>query len=290
MPELSLLSLWCNGKTWRLFLVQLLTKLKLLAALLFKFCLIHACFYKVVCMQTSAVNTFSYSFSNCHIKAWPDIFFQLLFTSANDIMFHGCYFNGTGGSNAAAIYLSIVQGFKCTNNTFESMDGPAINLRGSRACNISGNYFEGCSLTTSNYYINLNFAGTAEVSGISMSGNLFFMTSTQDANASFYAINWEGINAGSSNGNWCTGRLHRIVSPQPGYDLSINGDVESTTGSSAGRLPIRSDRYFNNCEANVLQAVPRSNPPSPAYAGQIYYDSDDNKLKCYNGTSWNDLF
>jgi len=253
--------------------------------------LFNSCvFYQVVCMQTNNVNTFSHWFSNCHMKAWPSNFYELIFTSANDIIFDGCYFNGTAGTNTPAIRLSLVQGFKCTNNTFESMDGVPIVLRGSRACEISGNYFEGCALTAGSHYIDLNEAGTSELAGVSISGNLFFMEAAQDANAAFFAINWDAIAAGSSNGNWCTGRLHEITNAQPGYDLSINGDMESTTGSSAGRLPIRSDRYFDNCEANVLQAIPRANPPSPASAGQIYYDSDDNKLKCYNGTSWNDLF
>jgi hypothetical protein len=253
--------------------------------------LFNSCvFYQVVCMQTNNVNTFSHWFSNCHMKAWPSNFYELIFTSANDIIFDGCYFNGTAGTNTPAIRLSLVQGFKCTNNTFESMDGVPIVLRGSRACEISGNYFEGCALTAGSHYIDLNEAGTSELAGVSISGNLFFMEAAQDANAAFFAINWDGIAAGSSNGNWCTGRLHEITNAQPGYDLSINGDTESTTGSSAGRAAIRSDRYFDNCEANVLQAIPRANPPSPAFAGQIYYDSDDNKLKCYNGTSWNDLF
>lgn len=253
--------------------------------------LFNSCvFYRVACMQTNNVNTFSYWFNNCHIKAWPSTFYELIYTSANDIIFDGCYFNGTGGTAFPAIRLSLVQGFKCTNNTFESMNGTPIVLRGSRACEISGNYFEGCGLIGSTYYIDLNEAGTSELAGVSISGNLFFMDGAQDADPAFFAINWDAIAAGSSNGNWCTGRLHKITNAQPGYDLSINGDTQSTTGSSAGRLPIRSDRYFNNCEANVLQAVPRANPPSPAYAGQIYYDSDDNKLKCYNGTSWNDLF
>ena len=30
--------------------------------------------------------------------------------------------------------------------------------------------------------------------------------------------------------------------------------------------------------------------PASAEAGDVYYDSSTNKLRCYNGTSWNDLF
>lgn len=350
---------------------------------LFKSCV----FFKVVGMQSNNTNTFSYWFINCYMKAWPSTFFELLYVSANDIIFDGCYFNGTNGTAFPAIRLSIVQGFKCTNNTFESMDGTPIVLRGSRACEISANYFEGCSNIGSTYYVDLNEAGTAEVAGISITGNLFFMFSAQDADPAFFAINWDGILAGSSNGNWCTGRLHKITNAQPGYDLSINGDVESTTGSSAGRAPIRPNRNFGLATANNLVAggtianayeqvvvqgndalmsmwnitstgnaadtigvisskttnvsgaaharirlltgatswpkgqiwfeinpldgtdpavatvpivkikdtgatnfVPSASAPASPAAGDVYYDSGDNKLKCYNGTSWNDLF
>ena len=209
-------------------------------------------FTRVTFMNTSGVNTFSYWFTNCYIGDAPKTFFELIYTSANDVLFDGCYFNGTNGNAFPGIRLSLVQGFKCTNNTFESMDGTPIILRGSRSSEISGNYFEACGLIGATYYIDLNESGSAELSGVSISGNLLYMTSGQDADLAFYAINWDGVTAGSSNGNWCTGKLHKIVNAQPGYDLSINGDVQSTTGSSSGRAAIRPDRYFDLLAANNI--------------------------------------
>jgi hypothetical protein len=38
-----------------------------------------------------------------------------------------------------------------------------------------------------------------------------------------------------------------------------------------------------------LRYIPMATPAS-AEAGDVYYDSTSNKLRCYNGTSWNDLF
>jgi hypothetical protein len=39
-----------------------------------------------------------------------------------------------------------------------------------------------------------------------------------------------------------------------------------------------------------LRFVPLASDPAGAEAGDVYYNSTSNKLKCYNGTTWNDLF
>lgn len=49
--------------------------------------------------------------------------------------------------------------------------------------------------------------------------------------------------------------------------------------------------FFGNKHTieNILRLTPRSQP-STAIAGDVYYDSTTNKLRCFNGTIWNDLF
>jgi hypothetical protein len=39
-----------------------------------------------------------------------------------------------------------------------------------------------------------------------------------------------------------------------------------------------------------VRFVPLASAPSGAQAGDVYYDSGTNKLRCYDGTIWNDLF
>ena len=39
-----------------------------------------------------------------------------------------------------------------------------------------------------------------------------------------------------------------------------------------------------------VRFVPLASDPASAEAGDVYYNSSSNKLKCYNGTTWNDLF
>lgn len=247
-------------------------------------------FTRVYCQQTTGVNTFSYWFFGCQVQDCPSTFFELLFVSANDVLFDGCYFNNGSGNAFPIVHMSLVQGFKCTNNTFETMDGTPIVLRGSRACEISGNYFEDCGRIGSAYYVDLNEAGSGELAGVSITGNLFYLNDAQVADLAFYAINWNGVSAGSSNGNWSTGKLHRIANAQPGYDLSINGDTESTTGSSAGRATIRPTyRQFTSLSSSWYDYKPLASAPTAA-EGRVYYNSTDHKLYCYDGTTWQALF
>ncbi|KAA3613672.1 MAG: hypothetical protein DWQ05_15440 [Calditrichaeota bacterium] len=42
--------------------------------------------------------------------------------------------------------------------------------------------------------------------------------------------------------------------------------------------------------ADYMRIEPQSDAPGTPSAGDIYYDSDDNKLKCYNGSAWQDLY
>jgi hypothetical protein len=72
------------------------------------------------------------------------------------------------------------------------------------------------------------------------------------------------------------------------YSDTINSEI-STTGSypllfstnAIIRLTIKTNGSINY--------QPMATPSSPS-AGDVYYDSTSNKLRCYNGTSWNDLF
>lgn len=49
-------------------------------------------------------------------------------------------------------------------------------------------------------------------------------------------------------------------------------------------------RFLQYAALQQLKLIGRSDAPEDATAGVIYYDSDDNKLKCHNGTGWQDLF
>jgi hypothetical protein len=62
------------------------------------------------------------------------------------------------------------------------------------------------------------------------------------------------------------------------------GKIKFATGSS-------STVQFSLKPSGSIRFHPMATPPIlTTEAGDVYYDSSTNKLRCYNGTSWNDLF
>ena len=68
-----------------------------------------------------------------------------------------------------------------------------------------------------------------------------------------------------------------------GLTGEVNIDVwAGTNGNIVGGVTVK--------YTGAVNFTPLISAPSPAAAGDVYYDSSTNKLRCYDGTSWNDLF
>ena len=184
-------------------------------------------FNKIKC-NTSSNNSFSKWFRNCYMANWSGKWFELLGASANDISLTGCYVNG--GDKLAD--LGLTQMFRFIDNTVESCTGTPITTRGARGCLIAGNYFEANALATGDCYIDLNTTGTAELSGVSITGNHIFCTDVQLADANFYAVKTIGANGFISSGNWCFGQFYKNTTPAP-FGFNSYNDLEGVTGPSA---------------------------------------------------------
>jgi hypothetical protein len=99
----------------------------------------------------------------------------------------------------------------------------------------------------------------------------------------------------------------------PSYKLHVNGRVSYSTGIGEGAdLTLSStgtqvqhgisstwtsQNFYTGGTSRVVMKqngqvrfVPLAADPAGAEAGDVYYNSTSNKLKCYNGTTWNDLF
>jgi hypothetical protein len=62
--------------------------------------------------------------------------------------------------------------------------------------------------------------------------------------------------------------------------VDSSGNVGIGTSSPARTLHVN----------DVMRLEPRATAPSSPSKGDIYFDSSDDKLKCYDGTVWQDLF
>ncbi len=103
------------------------------------------------------------------------------------------------------------------------------------------------------------------------------------------------------------------VGVTPSYKLHVNGRVSYSTGIGEGAdLTLSStgtqvqhgisstwtsQNFYTGGTSRVVMKqngqvrfVPLAADPAGAEAGDVYYNSTSNKLKCYNGTTWNDLF
>jgi len=77
-----------------------------------------------------------------------------------------------------------------------------------------------------------------------------------------------------------------VVDGAPGTN-DMPGRLELATSPDGSASPVTRVRIKSTGSVNF---VPLSSDPAGAAAGDVYYNSSTNKLRCYNGTSWNDLF
>jgi len=87
--------------------------------------------------------------------------------------------------------------------------------------------------------------------------------------------------------------LEYVVPVSAGGNLEFlvknNVSAGVTTGAVDPTFKVTSSRAIvtNN---NFLRLEPVTSDPGGPVEGDIYYDSTLKKLRCYNGTSWNNLF
>lgn len=93
-------------------------------------------------------------------------------------------------------------------------------------------------------------------------------------NAPAKALHIVGVDANSAN--------IRIQRGSTTWDLTIGSDGRLAF-TTAGNETVQ----FKS--AGQVNFKPQAQPVS-ATAGDVYYDITANKLKCYNGSTWNDLF
>ena len=85
-------------------------------------------------------------------------------------------------------------------------------------------------------------------------------------------------------------RIYKLTAAASFYQqLSGNHSWFTAPSGTAGAVATFTERMRVKNTGQV-RFVPLASAPAGAEAGDVYYDSGTNKLRCYNGTIWNDLF
>ncbi len=108
-----------------------------------------------------------------------------------------------------------------------------------------------------------------DVSGGTKFGNLVYASAGVAQTGAYYPDGTSLVNTGS-------GGLNLLAVSQPIRFFT-------SSGNGTERVRIKNEGHVRFVP---LAAAPTTN----VEAGDVYYDSTTNKLRCYNGTSWNDLF
>jgi hypothetical protein len=80
--------------------------------------------------------------------------------------------------------------------------------------------------------------------------------------------------------NATSGKSVALLNEGNNLALATSGTPGSATGTTRAYVK----------DTGAVNFVPLAADPSPAASGDVYYNSSTNKLRCYNGTTWNDLF
>jgi parallel beta-helix repeat protein len=99
-------------------------------------------------------------------------------------------------------------------------------------------------------------------------------------------INFLQDRSGSSN----SARLFfsNATSGKSAVLLNENNNLAITTGGTPGVLTGTTRVYVK--ETGAVNFVSLDADPTPAAKGDVYFNGTTNKLRCYNGSTWNDLF
>jgi hypothetical protein len=115
-------------------------------------------------------------------------------------------------------------------------------------------------------------------------GNLGLGSTAPVSYSNYSTLTVQGVNGGIINlrNSPLTSQFEIALSSSEAYVKTVTNIPLWFGTNNAERLRIKS--------TGQLRFVPLASDPAGAEAGDVYYNSTTNKLRCYNGSAWNDLF
>ena len=152
----------------------------------------------------------------------------------------------------------------------------------------------------------LDVNGTARVSGASTFGGNMTLSLNQNSNTSLtvsntttgtFAVSEVVLQSntvasfGKTSSSYAT--FKTIVASDVYIYNAGAGDITMLNNFSSGNIKFTaggSSTVYMTIKSNGSVRYQPMATPGTAQAGDVYYDSTSNKLRCYDGTTWNDLF
>ena len=145
-----------------------------------------------------------------------------------------------------------------------------FGINGVQQMVLDGNGNVGVGVTPITSHI-LSTAGPVGISGTTAGSRTSYITNSSAASIYYTDGGASGFFADFGN---------LIIQPRTSAPRSVVIATGSTT--PVERAVVKS--------TGQVRFVPLAADPAGAESGDVYYNSVSNKLKCYNGTTWNDLF
>jgi hypothetical protein len=175
------------------------------------------------------------------------------------------------------------------NNVFSANSCRGNRYAISRTGNLPG-------VVVSNLHIGNNYDGNSVSSyNYSPSTDLYLSNLTTAIDYIYdYSRNY-GVGDGAvfaRSQNSATGRALLLgfdnnFATTPGAVVQSTGSIGLAAGSGDG---LSGNRRLIVKDSGAVRYVPRATPPTSPETGDTYYDSVLDKLRCWNGLAWNDLF
>jgi hypothetical protein len=170
-----------------------------------------------------------------------------------------------------------------------TIDSPAAVANGTTVQSIFAYGYDGA-----NYIIAASIVATIDAAPAinSMPGRLVFSTTADGASSTTERLRITSSGNVGIGTTTISARAHIVSLTEQlrlGYDATKYASF-TTQSDGALALGVNGTERVRVKATGQVRFLPLSSAPSGAEAGDVYYNSTDNKLYCHNGTTWNALF
>jgi hypothetical protein len=199
----------------------------------------------------------------------------------------------TGGTTSSGFYASLEIQPDATSrgSVFVSLPATAVNAAPTVVAGFQASQGTFNGIPANQYGFEVTSSLTGATNNFGFHSNIAAATGRWNFYANGTANNYFAGNVGIGT-TTISARTHIVATTEQlrlGYDATKYASF-TTQSDGALALGINGTERARVKATGQVRFLPLSSAPSEAEAGDVYYNSTDNKLYCHNGTTWNALF